>query len=145
MIIRRAAENDMVSIMPMVCAAFEEQEIPRELNYIPNELSPVWWCADDEETIIGAIASYTERGKTHLGRFVVKPTYRGKGIGAKLLRFAVEDLFANGVEKIYTESRPVSVRLLEKMGAKVSGETFPFYKGTCTPIDLCREDYLPAK
>ena len=61
------------------------------------------------------------------------------------VRYAVEDLFANGVEKIYTESRPVSVRLLEKMGAKVSGETFPFYKGTCTPIDLCREDYLPAK
>ena len=41
--------------------------------------------------------------------------------------------------------RTLSNMTLEKMGAKVSGETYPFYKGTCTPIDLCREDYLPAK
>jgi len=28
--------------------------------------------------------------------------------------------------------------------ALLGGEKFPFYKGVCTPIDLRREDYLPA-
>ena len=142
--IRRARECEMDEIMSLVCDAFEEQGIPRELDYIPAEHAPVWWCAENSGSIIGAIASYTEDGKTHLGRFVVRPEYRGSGIGTRLLRFAIEVVFAHGVEKIYTESRPVTVKILQKMGAKVSGETFPFYKGVCTPIDICKADYKPA-
>ena len=143
--IRAARASEMAEIMSLVCDTFEEQGIPKELNVIPEERSPIWWCAEENGSIIGTIASYMEDGKTHLGRFTVKPEYRGSGIGTKLLRFAIEDLFARGVEKIYTESRPVTVRILEQMGAKVSGETFPFFKGVCTPIDLRREDYLPAE
>ena len=141
--IRRARASEMDEIMSLVCNAFEEQGIPRELNDIPEERAPVWWCAEENGTVIGAIASYTEDGKTHLGRFVIRPEHRGGGIGTRLLRFAVEDVFAHGAEKIYTESRPVTVKILEKMGAKISGETFPFFKGVCTPIDLRKEDYLP--
>ena len=142
-IIRRARADEMDGIMSLVCNAFEEQGIPRELNDSPEERAPVWWCAEENGTVIGAIASYTEDGKTHLGRFVIRPEHRGGGIGTRLLRFAVEDVFAHGAEKIYTESRPVTVKILEKMGAKISGETFPFFKGVCTPIDLRKEDYLP--
>ena len=142
--IRPARADEMDKIMSLVCDAFEEQGIPRELNYIPEERAPVWWCAEAGGTIVGTIASYTEDGKTHLGRFTVKPAYRGCGIGTRLLRFAIEDVFSRGAEKIYTESRPVTVSILEQMGAKVSGETFLFYKGVCTPIDICRDDYLPA-
>lgn len=141
--IRRAEPCDMEELMSLVCRTFEEQGIPSELDYIPDDLSPIWWCVEDNGIIIGAIASYTENGKTHLGRFAIRPEYRGSGIGTRLLRFAIEDVFAQGIEKIYTESRPVTVKILEKMGAKVSGETFPFFKGVCTPIDLCREDYMP--
>ena len=142
--IRRARASEMDEIMSLVCDTFEEQGIPKELNHIPEERVPIWWCAEENGTIIGTIASYTEDGKTHLGRFAVKPDHRGSGIGTKLLRFAIEDVFANGAEKIYTESRPVTVKILEKMGAKVSGDTFPFYKGVCTPIDISKEDYLPV-
>ena len=110
--IRRSRTSEMEEIMSLVCDTFEEQGIPRELDVIPEERSPIWWCAEENGSIIGTIASYTEDGKTHLGRFTVKPEYRGSGIGTKLLRFAIEDLFAHGVEKIYTESRPVKVRIL---------------------------------
>lgn len=141
--IRRARADEMDEIMSLVCGAFEEQGIPRELNFIPAERSPIWWCAVENGAVVGTIASYTEDGKTHLGRFVIRPDRRGSGIGTRLLRFAIEDVFAHGVGKIYTESRPVTVKILERMGAKVSGETFPFFDGVCTPIDICREDYLP--
>ena len=143
--IRRAEASEMDEIMSLVCDTFEEQGIPRELDHISEERSPVWWCAEADGTVIGTIASYIEDGKTHLGRFAIKPEYRGGGIGTNLLRFAIEDLFTHGVEKIFTESRPVTVRILEQMGAKVSGETFPFFKGVCTPIDISREDYLPEQ
>lgn len=143
--IRRAEASEMDAIMALVCDTFDEQGIPRELNHIPEDRSPVWWCAEAGGTVVGTIASYTEDGKTHLGRFAIRPEYRGGGIGTRLLRFAVEDVFAQGAEKIYTESRPATVRILEKMGARVSGETFPFYKGGCTPIDLSREDYEKSK
>ena len=143
--IRRAEAEEMDEIMSLVCDTFEEQGIPRELDYIPEERSPIWWCAQADGTVIGTIAAYTENGKTHLGRFAVKPEYRGSGVGTRLLRYAIEDVFAHGAEKIYTESRPVTVRILEKMGAKVSGETFPFFNGVCTPIDISREDYLPEQ
>ena len=143
--IRRSRAGEMDEILSLVCDTFEAQGIPRQLNTIPEERSPIWWCAEENGTIIGTIASYTEDGKTHLGRFAIRPEHRGSGIGTKLLRFAIEDVFAHGVEKIYTESRPVTVKILEQMGAKVSGETFPFFDGVCTPIDLRKEDYLPAK
>lgn len=143
--IRRAQANEMDEIMSLVCDTFEEQGIPRELNHIPEERSPIWWCAEADGTVIGTIASYIEDGKTHLGRFMIKPGYRGGGIGTKLLRFAIEDVFAQGAQKIYTESRPATVKMLEKMGARISGETFPFFKGVCTPIDLSREDYEKRK
>ena len=143
MIIRRAGPEDMEEIMPLVCSVFEEQGIPRELDFIPEDRSPLWWCAEAGKTVIGAIASYKEDGKTHLGRFAIRPGYRGRGIGTRLLRCAVEDVFAHGVQRIYTESRPVTVAILEKMGAKISGETFPFYQGVCTPVDICKEDYIP--
>ena len=142
--IHRARLSEMDEIMSLVCDTFEEQGIPGELDYITEEHSPIWWCAEENDAIIGTIASYIEDGKTHLGRFAVKPAYRGRGLGTKLLRFAIEDLFAHDVEKIYTESRPVTVKILEKMGAKISGDTFPFFKGVCTPIDLRWEDYLPC-
>lgn len=143
--IRRAQASEMDAIMSLVCDTFEEQGIPRELNHIPEERSPVWWCAEADGTVIGTIASYIEDGKTHLGRYTIKPEYRGCGIGTKLLRFAIEDVFAQGAQIIYTESRPATVKILEKMGARISGETFPFFKGVCTPVDLSREDYEKRK
>ncbi len=143
--IRRAQASEMDAIMSLVCDTFEEQGIPRELNHIPEERSPVWWCAEADGTVIGTIASYIEDGKTHLGRYTIKPGYRDCGIGTKLLRFAIEDVFAQGAQIIYTESRPATVKILEKMGARISGETFPFFKGVCTPVDLSREDYEKRK
>ncbi len=145
MVIRRALPGEMEEILSLVCVTFEEQGIPRELDHIPDALAPVWWCARDQDRLVGSIASYTEEGKTHLGRFAVRPEYRGRGVGTRLLRFAAEELFSRGVERIYTESRPATVRILLKMGGRITGETFPFYKGVCTPVDLCREDYLPAE
>ena len=142
-ILRRAEKNDMEKIMLLVCDVFErEQGIPRELCYLPEEHSPIWWCAEEGGAIIGAVASYEEAGQTHFGRFVIEPEYRGRGIGTRLLRFAVEDVFSQGVEQIHTESRTATVRILEKMGGRVVGEAFPFYKGDCTPVRLCREDYV---
>ncbi|MBQ6621354.1 MAG: GNAT family N-acetyltransferase [Mogibacterium sp.] len=143
---RKATAADMEGIMQLVCDIFDfEQGIPREMNAIGPERAPQWWCATDEETgeVIGAVASYEAEGKTHLGRFVIRPDHRGAHLGTKLMRFAIEDLFAQGREILYTESRPQTVRILQRLGGKITGEPFEFFEGTCTPIDIRREDYIP--
>ena len=45
--------------------------------------------------------------------------------------------------KIIMEGRPATVHILTKLAAQVTGETFPFYKLTCTPMRMKREDFHP--
>ena len=144
-VIRKAADTDLPAIVAMQNAAFHgEQGIPEDSVEHFSQKSPVCWCAFQGETLVGTVAAWQEEGRTHVGRFVVDPNYRGHHIGRRLICTAFEDLFAEGAEELYMEARAITVKLVKSVGGRVVGETVPFFGGTITPMTLEREAYRKA-
>ena len=143
MIVRRAKTEDMPAVMALVDRVFEtEQGIPPALNPIPEDKRPIWWCAEQDGAVVGTVAAFEEDGMCHMGRITIAPALRGHGLGAKLLRCTLRDLFAQGTDSVFLEARDTTVHILQKFGAEIIGAPTPFYVGNVTPIILRREDFL---
>ena len=142
MTFRRASEADMDQIMALVTETFSgEQRIPLELIPIPEEMSPLWWCAEIDGKIIGSIALYKDHNEWHMGRFAVSPENRGCHVGTMLLQSAVREIFSSGIEEIYCEARDTTVHIVEKLGGKITGDPVPFYDGNVT-LMILKKDLL---
>jgi len=118
-----------------------EQNIPVELHNLKEELRPNWWCAKIGSEIVGVVAGWNEKDEWHWGRFAVKKTLRGQGIGKKLAVFSLNEIFNLGAEKIYIEARDVTVGILKKLGGKVVGEPMIFYGEPVTPMTLEKHEF----
>ena len=141
---RHASDEEMNSIMDLVIRTFAgEQDIPADMNYLPLEKQPHWFCAEDAGKLIGTIAFFKEDDGWHAGRFALEPAYRGQHIGTRLVSYSFSEMFSKGIGEIIMEGRPTSVHILTKLGAQVTGQPFPFYKSTCTPMRMKREDFHP--
>ena len=144
MVLRNASDEDMGSIMDLVIRTFAgEQEIPADMNYLPLDKQPHWFCAEDAGKLIGTIAFFKEDDGWHAGRFALEPSYRGQHIGTRLVSYSFSEMFNKGIKEIIMEGRPTSVHILTKLGAQVTGQPFPFYRSTCTPMRMMREDFHP--
>ena len=141
-VIRKAFDQDMKGIMELIISVFNgEQAIPAELIPIPDELTPHWWCADEDGVITGSIALYQEYGEWHLGRFAVLPNRRGASVGSRLFETAVQDIFQSGIEVLYCEARDATVHIILKHGGKIIGEAVPFFKGNVTPMLISKDSF----
>ena len=145
MVIRLAEPEQWGAVISAAAEIFEnEQQIPRALNPIPAELSPRWWCAEEDGVILGTLAAYFTDGQCHVGRLTVSPACRGRGLGGKLLQHALEELFSQGVPEVYADARDQAVRLLCRLGGQVTGPGVPFYVGNVTPVLVKKEDFTPV-
>ena len=144
--IRRLTDEDMPAAMAQVDDVFEnEQGIPRWMNPLPAERSPIWWGLFRDGELKGTIASYVEDGQRHLGRMTVERSLRGQHFGSAILTAALEDLFTHGVEVIYMDARETTVHILLRLGAEILGEPYAFYQGTCTPLRITAEAFHPIR
>lgn len=145
MILRKAAEADLGAVLALAQNIFEqEQQIPRALTDIPAEKRPQWWCAEEDGAIVATLVAYVENEVWHMGRLTVAQGLRGQGIAPRLIRFALEDLFEQGVEELHMEARTAVVRILETFGAEITGEAIPFYVGTITPLCLKKDRFYAS-
>ena len=142
MILRKAAESDLNAVLTLAQNIFEqEQQIPSSLTDIPAAKRPQWWCAEENGAIVATVVAYVENDVWHMGRLTVAQELRGQGIAPRLIRFALEDLFEQGVEELHMEARAAVVRILETFGAEITGEAVPFYVGTITPLCLKKDRF----
>ncbi|HHV97957.1 MAG TPA: GNAT family N-acetyltransferase [Clostridiaceae bacterium] len=142
LILERLSKNCMEKALNLLEEVFAyEQNIPVELHNLEEELKPIWWCAKIGSEIVGVVASWIDNDEWHWGRFAVKKTLRGQGIGKKLAIFSLNDIFNLGAEKIYIEARDVTVGILKKLGGKVVGEPMIFYGEPVTPMTLERHEF----
>ncbi len=142
LILRKAYIKDMEEILQLQIDVFEgEQRIPSELIPLPEEKSPLWWCALIGNTIVGAVAAWKEDNQIHWGRFATRQNYRGLHIGTKLARYSLEDLFSQQIEEIYMDARDATVKIICNMGGEIIGKPIEFYDGTVTPIVLIEKEF----
>ena len=146
LILRRATLKDMDSILKLQVRVFEgEQGIPASLVPISEENAPKWWCAYMAENLVGAVAAWDFNTQMHLGRYAIRPEYRGQHIGTRLAQFAIEDLFSQAIDQLYIEARDITVKIISKMGGEVVGDPSQFYNGMVTPMILSKANYRKAK
>ena len=112
------------------------------MNYLPAGKNPQWYCAADDGKIIGTIAFFQESDGFHAGRFAIEPSYRGRHIGSDLVVYAFRDMFRTGTNEIIMEGRPTTVHILTGFGAEITGDAFPFYDSTCTPMIIRKLAFL---
>lgn len=131
--------NEVMVLMDDVFST--EQKIPAGL--IPlNEDGPVhWWCARAGEYVVGAAACWEENGQWHWGRFAVDKHFRGLGIGKRLARYSLEDLFAHITDTIVSEARDTTVAILKGFHAVSMGPAKDFYGMPVTPVSLSKADF----
>ena len=142
-IVRRAADTDMEAVLALTAKVFEgEQDIPREMNPIPAEKQPRWWCMEQDGELVGTAAVYREGGRWHMGRITVAPQLRGQHKGTFLLESVLTDVFAQDVDNLFLEARDATVHILVGFGARIVGAPVPFYRGNVTPVELTREAFL---
>ena len=144
-IFRKARYEDMEKIMTLITEVFSgEQSIPKDLIPIPEEMSPQWWCAENNGIIVGSVALFWDQGTWHMGRFAVSPEQRGKHLGSRLIKTALRDIFSSGIQEICCEARDTTVHIIKKYGGEVTGKAVPFYEGTVTPMILRLGSYTDA-
>ena len=67
--VRRASDADMDAVLAFAAQIFaDEQDIPKELNFIPADKQPQWWCMEQDGELVGTAAIYREGGQWHMGR-----------------------------------------------------------------------------
>ena len=88
-----------------------------------SEAKSPYWVAFDGERLIGACGLYPTpglpEGCVELVKFYVDSTYRGLGIGKKLMEISLEEAKKRGYTSVYLESMPElnkAVGMYEKAG-----------------------------
>ena len=62
--VRRASDADMDAVLAFAAQIFaDEQDIPKELNFIPADKQPQWWCMEQDGELVGTAAIYREGGQ----------------------------------------------------------------------------------
>jgi DNA-binding MarR family transcriptional regulator/predicted GNAT family N-acyltransferase len=141
--IERISENYLEDAIKLAIEVFtNEQNIPEELTPLDKTLEPIWWGARVGEDIVGVAAAWKENDKWHWGRFAVDKRLRGMGIGEKIAVFSLKEIFNTYTDKIYSEARDVTVKMLMKFGCRITGKAENFYEEPVTPISLCKGDFV---
>ena len=79
---RRAELAEVQAVLAFAAQIFaDEQQIPREMNVIPAEKQPQWFCMKQDGVLAGTAAVYREGGRWHMGRITVAPSLRGQHRG----------------------------------------------------------------
>lgn len=100
----------------------EEQKCPPELEWANEDVS-VHFLAIHNETPCGAARWRKTENGFKLERFAVLKEFRGKGVGAELVKAVLKDIPGDG-SKIYLNAQLAAVEFYENLGFVVVGEVF---------------------
>lgn len=74
--------------------------------------------SNEDGRLIGSVRAKESEGTVYIGKLMVRPDYRGKGYGSKLLS-KIEELFPGKRYELFTSTRSAdNIRLYEKAGYK---------------------------
>lgn len=129
--IREAAKEDLPEILALQYLAFQsevklfknKEDLPlkQTLDELNDELNNgvILKLVTDDNVIIGSVRANTEDGTTHIGKLMVHPDYRCRGLGSRLLT-EIENCFPETRYELFTVTKSVNnIRLYQKMGYKI--------------------------
>ncbi len=126
MIIRPASPSDLSAVFALRFEVFvDEQGVPREIELDDEDATAFHILAEEDGTVVGcARLLFHGDGSAHIGRLAVKRSLRGKGIGAAVCRFCIEQCRARGCTVVRLHAQLQAAGFYEKLGFIPHGEVF---------------------
>lgn len=100
----------------------EEQDVPQDEEWDGLDAEAVHALAFDNDHEAIATGRLLHDGK--IGRMAVRKPWRGKGVGAALLRLLMDEARANGHTQVKLAAQVHAVPFYEKFGFTAYGEEF---------------------
>ena len=89
------------------------------------------WVADVDGKIVGMVVVWLILEEAHVATLATDPDYRRRGIGKRLLAYALRQLFQDGARSSFLEVRESNVAAQEmylKFGYEVTGRRRRYYR-----------------
>lgn len=127
----KAKKDDLPEILALQHLAFQsevklfknKEDLPlkQTLDELADELDNgvILKLVSDDNAIIGSVRAKTKDGTTHIGKLMVHPDYRCRGLGSKLLT-EIENCFPETRYELFTATKSVNnIRLYQKRGYEI--------------------------
>lgn len=79
---------------------------------------------DTQEKVVGTLRLVSKGDKIKLGRFVIRRSHRGRGLGNLMMQSAFDVVKQRGFRQMILEAQTYVVHFYEKWGFEVVGEEF---------------------
>lgn len=120
------SDNDWRAVLALRIAVFvDEQGCPADEE--PDSLDPGarHLMAVESGVVLGCARLLDKgAGKSKIGRVAVRIDQRGRGIGARIMRFAVAELLDQGQKEISLEAQVPVIPFYERLGFVADGPTY---------------------
>jgi GNAT superfamily N-acetyltransferase len=130
-VISKAVREDLSGILALQYLAYQSEaalfggkDIPPLKETIEEVIAEyeegiVFKMTDDNGAIIGSVRAHEKAGTAYIGKLMVHPDHRRKGLGKRLLA-AVEDYFPGKRLELFTSTRSKdNIRLYESAGYRI--------------------------
>lgn len=101
-----------------------EQKVPAEMEVDPDDLTATHIVGIMDGAVVAVLRVLWKEEYAKIGRVAVSTSHRGAGLGARMIRFAVEHAQAQGQPRCYLESQSDKVGFYERLGFTPFGEEF---------------------
>ena len=101
-----------------------EQAVPAAIELDRDDDRAIHFLATSEGKAVGTARVVSHHGSAKIGRMAVLKSYRGKGVGKKLLRRAVATAKKLGARTIYLHAQVPVIEFYEKLGFRCVGAIF---------------------
>ena len=134
MIVRAVAAD---AVRPLRAAVLRPGQTPDELVY-PSDAVPgaLHAGAYDEDAVVGIVSispdphpTDPQQGDWRVRGMAVDPVCQGRGVGAALLRFALDHARACGGRRVWCNARVGAVGFYETFGMRTEGAQFTLPHG----------------
>lgn len=127
----KATENDLEEILDLQYLAFQSEvklyknkkDLPlkQTLEELNEELNNgvILKMVSDDDRIIGSVRAHEKDGTAHIGKLMIHPDYRRRGLGTRLMT-EIENCFPNTRYELFTASKSVNnIQLYQNMGYEI--------------------------
>ena len=101
-----------------------EQGVPREIELDRDDQRACHLLALDAERAVGTARVVICGETAKIGRMAVLKSFRGRGIGTKLLKHAIQTARAQDAQEIYLHAQISAIGFYEAMGFRCRGPIF---------------------
>lgn len=133
-VIEKAQKEDLKKILELQYFAYQSEAklfcdmdispLKQTLEEVYDEFNKgvILKAIDENGVIIGSVRAYQDAGTVYIGKLMVHPDMKNKGIGTRLL-LEIENVYSNQRFELFTSTRSIkNIKLYEKLEYEIFKE-----------------------